>query len=116
MGTPIATAKEGFIPLTNDEIDAFFNDLDGDKDGFVTIEELEAKLHEVHRELAPIPQKHHLHHTSRKDLEKNISHAGGGLHAFLCSLMPDCGSSLSRKDFTKHVEKWYVFKRKLPEW
>ena len=36
MNGPIETARDDFTPLTEDEIDAFFNDLDRDKDGYVT--------------------------------------------------------------------------------
>lgn len=108
MARPIETAYDKYDPLSDEEINAFFEDLDRNRDGFVTFEELEAKLHEVHQELAPDPQKHHLHHPSRRDIEKAESGAGGGLHAFLWSLLPDCGSSLSRRDFIDHVKRWEV--------
>ncbi|KAK3722508.1 hypothetical protein LTR37_002500 [Vermiconidia calcicola] len=108
MDGPIQTAREDFVPLSNEEIDAFFDDLDKDKDGYVTFDELEAKLQESHKELAPVPQKHHLTHPARRDLEKNNGHAGDGLHAFLCRLMPDCGSRMSRNEFVNHVKHWEV--------
>ena len=108
MDGPIQTASEDYIPLTDQEIQAFFEDVDTDKDGSITFDELEAKLHKVHEELAPEPQKHHLHHPSRRDVEKNLGHAGDGLHAFLCTLMPDCGSSLSREEFVQRVKSWKV--------
>ena len=106
MDEPIQTAYKDYVPLSDQEINAFFQVLDTDKDGYVTFDELEAKLHQVHDELAPEPQKHHLHHPTRRDLEQNQGHAGDGLHAFLCNLMPDCGSKLSREEFVKHVEPW----------
>ena len=53
MDTPIDTASNDYIPLSNDEINAFFNDLDKDKDGYITFDELEQKLHDVHEELPP---------------------------------------------------------------
>ena len=108
MDGPIRTASEDYIPLTEQEIQSFFEDIDTDKDGSITFDELEAKLHKVHEELAPEPQKHHLHHPSRRDIEKNLGHAGDGLHAFLCTLMPDCGSSLSRQEFVRRVKSWEV--------
>lgn len=108
MDTPILTARDSLTSLTPDEVDAFFQDLDKDRDGFVTFDELEAKLHEVHEELAPEPQAHHLHHPDRRDLEKSETHAGDGLHAFLCSLMGDCGSKLSKAEFTERVNKWQI--------
>lgn len=85
MDGPIETAQDHFLPLSEDEINAFFDDLDRDHDGSITFDELAAKLHHVHQELAPVPQKHHLHHPSRRDLETNLSPAGDddALHAFL---------------------------------
>ncbi|KAK3686913.1 hypothetical protein LTR37_019355 [Vermiconidia calcicola] len=108
MDGPIRTAREDFIALTDGEIDAFFHDLDKDNDGYVTIDELKAKLQESHKELAPVPQKHHLTHPARRDLEKNNGHAGDGLHAFLCRPMPDCGPRMSRTEFVNHVKQWEV--------
>jgi respiratory burst oxidase len=106
MDRPIDTAREDFTPLTGEEINAFFDDIDKDSNGYVTFEELEAKLHKVHEELAPEPKKHHLHHPARRDLEKGNGHAGDGLHAFLSSLLPE--SSLGREDFIKRVQSWQV--------
>ncbi|KAK5683408.1 hypothetical protein LTS10_004940 [Elasticomyces elasticus] len=108
MDQPIRVANDDLIPLTDDEINDFFDDLDKDKNGYITFDELEHKLKQVHDELAPEPQKHHLHHPARQDLEKNISHKGDGLHAFLLNLMPECESKLSRQDFVSRVQKWEV--------
>ena len=108
MDGPIRTAQEDYVALTEQEINAFFDDIDTDKDDFVTFDELEAKLQKVHEELAPEPQKHHLHHPSRRDVEKGHGNAGDGLHTFLCSLLPDCQSSLSRKEFVARVDRWQV--------
>ena len=108
MEAPIRTAADDFKPLTGDEIDAFFEDIDKDKNGYVDFAELEAKLHQVHEELAPEPRTHHLHHASRRDLEKNEGQAGDGLHAFLQSVMPGCSDKVSKGDFVKHVKKWQV--------
>lgn len=108
MDGPIYTASEDYTPLTDQEINAFFDDLDTDNDGSITFQEMEAKLHKVHEEIAPQPQKHHLHHPARRDVERNLGHAGDGLHAFLCSLMPDCGSSMDREEFIRRVKGWEV--------
>jgi hypothetical protein len=108
MASRIPNAYHDYTPLNETEISEFFEDLDKDKDGHVTFDELETKLHEVHKELAPEPQKHHLIHPHRRELEKGISHAGDGLHDFLCSLMPDCGSRIDRSDFTQHVQGWRI--------
>lgn len=58
----IEVASEEYKVLTDDEIEAFFQDLDKDKNGYVDFEELEKKLHEVHKELAPDLKKHHITH------------------------------------------------------
>ena len=108
MDGPIRTARDDYIPLTDYEIDAIFKDLDRDNDGSITFVELEAKLNEVHKELAPVPQKHHLHYPAGQDLEKNVGDHGDGLHAFLCTLMPECGSSMGKAEFVENVKKWEV--------
>ncbi|CZT21970.1 related to NADPH oxidase homolog 1 [Ramularia collo-cygni] len=100
---------DDFIPLSDDEINKFFDALDINKNGLVNFEELEAKLRQAHQELAPEPQAHHLLHPSRRDAEKGLSHKGGdGLHKFLCHIMPECGSELNREEFVKHVRSWNV--------
>ncbi|KAK5170223.1 uncharacterized protein LTR77_004809 [Saxophila tyrrhenica] len=108
MEGPINVAREQYEPLSEEEINAFFDDLDTDKDGSITFEELEAKLHHVHKELAPDPKKHHLIHPARRDLEKGKGHSGDGLHDFLCSLLPECQSSINRTDFVERVKTWKV--------
>ncbi|KAK4622043.1 Dual oxidase 1 [Fulvia fulva] len=101
--------SKDFTLLSEKEINDFFDDLDKDKDGKITFEELEATLHEVHEELAPKLQKHHILHPHRRDLEKNAGHSkGDGLHAFLCRIMPECGAQLERKEFVEHVKRWEV--------
>ncbi|KAK4555649.1 hypothetical protein LTR86_007402 [Recurvomyces mirabilis] len=108
MDNPIDKANDDLAPLSDEDINAFFDDLDKDKNGSVSFAELETRLHEIHNELAPEPAKHNLHHPSRRDVEKNESHKGDGLHAFLCNLMPDCDTQLSRPDFIQRVKKWEV--------
>ena len=108
MSKPVRTAQDDFQPLSDDEIDAFFSELDKDKDGYVTFSELESKLSEVHKELAPEPQKHHLTHPDRRELEKGQTHAGDDLHDFLCSLMPSCGTSIAKDEFCRHVRGWNI--------
>ncbi|SMY27133.1 unnamed protein product [Zymoseptoria tritici ST99CH_1A5] len=99
---------DDYVPLSDDEINKFFDELDLDKDGSVTFEEMEQKLHDVHEELAPEPQKHHLLHPERRDAEKGTGHKGDGLHAFLCHIMPECSTRLNRDEFVKHVRSWGV--------
>ncbi|RMY94802.1 hypothetical protein D0864_05449 [Hortaea werneckii] len=112
MDGPIETAHEDYTPLTDEEVNAFFADLDRDGDGYVTLSELEEKLHQVHEELAPKPLRHNLHHPSRRgggDIEKTASSKEqDGLHAFLCSLLPGGsdaeGARMSRADFVARVK------------
>lgn len=98
---------DDFVSLTDDEINKFFDALDANHDGYVNFDELEAKLREVHEELAPNPQKHHLIHPERRDAEKGIGHMDG-LHKFLCHILPECSAELDREEFIKHVRTWDV--------
>lgn len=100
--------SKGYKPLTDEEIEEFFKDLDVNNDGHINFDELERKLHEVHEELAPKLQKHHLLHPARRDIEKRAGHDGDGIHQFLCSLMPECGAKLEKEDFIRHVKTWGV--------
>lgn len=96
---------DDFVPLSDDEINKFFDALDTDKNGSVNFEELEAKLRVVFEELAPEPQDHHHVHP---DAEKGVRRKGDGLHNFLCHIMPDCSTELNREEFVKHVKSWDV--------
>ena len=51
--TSIEVASEEYKVLTDDEIEAFFKDLDKDNNGYVDFEELEKILLDAHKELAP---------------------------------------------------------------
>lgn len=106
---PVLT--KDFTQLTDDEINAFFDDLDRDGDGYVTFDELVTKLHEVHDELAPTLQKHHLLHPERDDLEKNVDSSGDDMRAlesFLNATMPGCNERIDRKEFVEHVRQLQV--------
>lgn len=123
------TSENPFCPLSEDEIDKFFEELDTDKDGFISFDELEAKLEAVHEEIAPNPRSHHLHHPERRWMERlhltqsntspgqdhNVERAvteksleHDGLHAFLIKLMPKCASSIDREVFRTSVKSWNV--------
>jgi hypothetical protein len=120
------TLETPFIPLTEQEIDKFFEELDTDGDGSVSFDELEAKLEAVHGEIAPKPRKHHLHHPERRwtglhltqsntnridDTEKAVQEQNpehDGIHTFLCNLMPECGFLITRDEFRKAVTSWNV--------
>lgn len=49
------TSETPFRPLTTEEIDEFFNELDTDGYGSVSFDELEARLKVDHKEIAPNP-------------------------------------------------------------
>lgn len=105
---PLQVADVGFEPLTDDEIHAFFDDVDKDNSGVAEFDELEAKLIAVHKELAPTPMKHHLLHPARRDLEKNITDKGDGLHSFLQSILPGCERNIPRNEFVQRVRRWRI--------
>lgn len=103
--------------MSEDEICAFFRDIDRDNDAFVTFDELEAKLEQVYEELAPVPQKHHLHHRSRRhpkrdptdgDAEAVGCREHDGLQAFLRVLMPECTEKVSKEQFVRRVRAWNI--------
>lgn len=131
---PIDTALETFSPLTDAEINEFFDELDIDHDGLVTFEEIEKKLQLLYAELAPhflieptlartatlgpdgLPsQIHHINRSSRTAQE--------GLSDFLRSLLPKKRTTTSqdaqdaqqqqqegidRQTFLHHVQTWNV--------
>ncbi|PVH99848.1 hypothetical protein DM02DRAFT_415978 [Periconia macrospinosa] len=53
--------------LTDEEIKHFVDDLDHNNDGTIDYWELEKKLDDINRELAPKAEPHNLHHESRSD-------------------------------------------------
>ncbi|CEH15046.1 Ferric reductase, NADH/NADPH oxidase and related proteins [Ceraceosorus bombacis] len=52
-------------PLSDDELEKLFDELDHSKDGYVTFQELETQFLRVHDELVPAPKEHHLTHPNR---------------------------------------------------
>lgn len=85
--------------LTEDEIKTFIDDLDHDKNGSIDYWELEKKLDEVHKAIAPKAQAHHLHHESRSDEAR---------HEFLRSVIGTREDRIKRDDFAKIVKKWDI--------
>lgn len=120
--TRVDTFHEDLAPLSDQEIDKFIGELDVDKDGNVSFKELEKRLEDVLKELAPDPQEHHLNHPNRRrrdrkvhtnpqDPEKGEVHhtEHDGLHAFLCSLMPDCDhTAIPKEEFRQRVKSWNI--------
>ena len=85
--------------LTDEEIKIFTDDLDLNNDGTIDYQELELKLDQVYKEIAPKPQPHHLHHESRPDEAR---------HQFLRSITNTHESKIPRAEFENCVRKWEV--------
>ncbi len=84
--------------LTQDEVDKFVVGLDKDKDGCISYVELEHKLDQVHKEIAPDAKAHNLHHSSKDDER----------HAFLRQMLGTEKSALPADDFKKIVKSWNI--------
>lgn len=95
--------------LTEAEINAFFDDIDTDRDGRITFAELEARLDAVYHELNPPPIQHtHFSHDPEKQHQQQTQddeQERHDLHDFLVALMPDCSSALTRAQFAEQVNK-----------
>ena len=85
--------------LSQAEVDEFVQNLDQKGDGFVDYEEVEAKLDEIHLEIAPEAKPHHLHHEDRDDKER---------HRFLRSILGTSNNRISSKEFATIVEQWKI--------
>lgn len=85
--------------LSDEEIKKFIDDLDYDKNGYVDYSELERKLDEVHKEIAPKAQPHNLHHGSRSDERR---------HEFLRNTLGTREDRIKRDDFAKCVKSWNI--------
>lgn len=85
--------------LTDEEIKHFIDDLDHDKDGNISYWELERKLDQVHGEIAPNAQPHHLHHQSRGDEAR---------HEFLRQVIGTREDRIRRDDFARTVKTWEI--------
>jgi dual oxidase len=85
--------------LSQKEIDEFLDDLDHNKNGYIEYDEVEKKLDDVHKEIAPTPKPHHLHHEDRDDEQR---------HKFLRGLMATNKTRMPRKEFGEIVKTWNV--------
>jgi dual oxidase len=85
--------------LTNEEIKKFTNDLDENNNGSIDYWELERKLDQVHKEIAPKAEPHHLHHEARPNDAR---------HEFLRSLICTREDKIPRADFEKCIKKWNI--------
>ncbi|KAI4728763.1 hypothetical protein E4T49_03546 [Aureobasidium sp. EXF-10728] len=84
--------------LTDEEIDRFLKELDTDSDGLIEYHEVEAKLDEVSREIAPEPAEHNIHHENRKDQR----------HKFLRSFMLTNKDHVPTAEFKEVVRSWEI--------
>lgn len=111
--------SQGLLPLTDKEVSDFFSALDKDNDGFVTYDELEAKLEQVHQELAPEPEKYNLNHPDRRregfdEIETaedglRTSYAErDGLRDFLFRLLPENQTRMNKEQFFDQVRAWDI--------
>ncbi|KAK6850022.1 hypothetical protein PG995_013855 [Apiospora arundinis] len=85
--------------LDDEEIERFLNELDKNKDGLIDYTEVEHRLDLVHKEIAPNPQPHHLHHDDRADDAR---------HRFLRSLIGDDQQKIPRAQFAERVKSWEI--------
>ncbi|KAF2730249.1 hypothetical protein EJ04DRAFT_500821 [Polyplosphaeria fusca] len=85
--------------LTEDEIKRFIDDLDKDSNGNIDYSEVEYKLDQVYKELAPKAQPHHLHHANQKSEAR---------HAFLRSVMGTQENTIPRAEFEGVVRSWQI--------
>jgi dual oxidase len=85
--------------LTDDEIKRFLDELDHNGDGTIDYSEVERMLDEVHKEIAPKAQPHHLHHKSRGDEAR---------HEFLRSVIGSRENRIKRDHFAESVKKWEI--------
>ncbi|KAB8300093.1 hypothetical protein EYC80_000325 [Monilinia laxa] len=85
--------------LSDEEINEFLDDLDSNSNGYIEYDEVEHKLDEVHRELAPEPEPHNLHHRDRQEDER---------HSFLRSVIGSDKDKIPRDEFANTVRGWEV--------
>lgn len=79
--------------LTDDEVNAFLDDLDHNGDGMIDYHEVQQKLDKVNDEIAPNPLPHHLHQDR---------------HAFLRSIINSDQDRLPRDQFAERVRSWKI--------
>ncbi|KAL9120740.1 MAG: hypothetical protein Q9187_002702, partial [Circinaria calcarea] len=85
--------------LSDREVEEFLDDVDKNKDGNIEYSEIEHKLDEVHKEIAPEAKPHHLHHESLGDEAR---------HAFLRSMIGSNENRIPRHEFVTVVRGWRI--------
>ncbi|KAK4098459.1 hypothetical protein N658DRAFT_517950 [Parathielavia hyrcaniae] len=99
MANPIAPWAPDVQYLTDDEINAFIDDLDHNGDGTIDYHEVERKLDEVHKDLAAHSQPHHLTRDAGQAQAR---------HAFLRSIIGSDDDHISRDRFAECVRGWKI--------
>lgn len=84
--------------LTDEEISRFIDDLDADNDGNIAYKELEHKLDQVGKQLAPKPKRHQIYHDEEEQ----------GRHEFLRTLIGTNENSIPRAEFADCVRSWEI--------
>lgn len=90
--------------LSDKEVNEFLDDLDKNNNGHIEYSEVEWKLDEVHREIAPEAKPHNLHHGDREESER---------HAFLRSVMGNHKNRIPRDEFANIVRGWKIPSREI---
>ena len=90
---------EGVQRLSEVEIEAFLDDLDKNKDGFIEYSEIDIKLKEVHTEIVKKVRKHHLHHQDRDKKDRD---------EFLRSVLGSEKDRIPRAEFAESVRAWKI--------
>jgi hypothetical protein len=85
--------------LSEHEIDEFLGDLDKNNNSYIEYDEVEHTLDEVHKEIAPDPKPHHLHHEDRDDAQR---------YQFLRRVMGTDENHIPWEDFAGIVRGWKV--------
>ncbi|KAI9666767.1 MAG: hypothetical protein M1831_001543 [Alyxoria varia] len=107
--------KSNFEPLTEREIKDFFNEIDGQKRGWVSVAELRAKLESFYIDENVEPSRHpgftSIFRGGAQDVEKQkrdhaVESHGAGHFAF--QLLPRGDAKLDFVDFTKIVHAWGI--------
>jgi len=86
--------------LTEKEIEQFLDDLDKNNNGFIEYHEVEHKLDEVHKEIAPEAKPHHIHYQDEDEADQR--------HTFLRSVMGTDRNRIPRDEFAGIVKGWKI--------
>jgi len=99
QNTPNPTHLHETTFLTSEEINKFLDALDHNKDGNISITEIEAELDKAYSQLIPKPLPHHLNHASRSDADR---------HTFLRSTIGCSTDQISRDEFKSRLESLQI--------